>query len=95
MTVSNAGQIDWSAKGKERVAQNVRNLINIFRYEVAYHRTMGLPGGLIDSPVDTAMAELEVEVRALIARYEPRARIGDVICSPDDMGEIRIEVVLE
>lgn len=94
MIVSSIGQIDWSAKGRDRIAQNVRNLINTYRYEVAFHRTMGLPARIIDAPTPEAMAELGIEIRALIARYEPRAKVGDVICTPDESGEIRVRVVL-
>lgn len=71
-----------------------RNLINTYRYEVAYHRTMGLPAEIIDAPTPEAMAELGVEVRALIARYEPRARVEDVVCTPGEDGEIQVEVIL-
>ena len=94
MVVSSAGWIDWSVKGRDRIALNVRNLINTNRYEVAYHRTMGLPAEIIDAPTPEAMAELGVEVRALIARYEPRARVEDVVCTPGEDGEIQVEVIL-
>ncbi|WP_368181823.1 GPW/gp25 family protein [Anaerotruncus rubiinfantis] len=94
IVVSSVEQIDWYAKGKDRIAQNVRNLINTFRYEVAYHRTMGLPADVIDRPTPEAMAELSVEVWQLIARYEPRANIQNVTCTPNESGEIKIEVVL-
>lgn len=83
-----------ASRGATRIAQNVRNLINTYRYEVAYHRTMGLPAEIIDAPTPEAMAELGVEVRALIARYEPRARVEDVVCTPGEDGEIQVEVIL-
>lgn len=92
---SNSRLIDWSAKGKERIAQNVQNLINTFRYEVAYHRTMGIPVDIIDSPTPESMATLEVEVRSLLARYEPRANVQNVLVTTDNNGKLQIEVELK
>lgn len=88
------GRLDWSAHGSARVAQNVCNLIHTWRYEVAYHRTMGLPTALIDSPSPAALAELEVEVRQLLARYEPRARVREIVCGLAPDGQLEIEVEL-
>ncbi len=95
MIQSGSGTIDWGATGKNRIAQNVRNLVNTFRYEVAYHRTMGLPAGIVDSPTPEAAAELEIEVRTLLARYEPRAQIKNVSVRAGQDGKLRIEVELQ
>lgn len=91
---SGKGLIDWGLKGADRIAQNVRNLINTFRYEIPYHRTMGLPGSLIDRPSNDLMEEARVEVAQMLAVYEPRADVQDVLCSLSADGNIEIEVVL-
>lgn len=87
--------IDWAATGEDRVAQNVRNLINTFRYEIPYHRTMGLPGSLIDRPANDLMEEARVDIAQMLAVYEPRAAVKDVLCSLSSGGNVEIEVVME
>lgn len=51
MRMSKKGGIDWNAKGPDRIAQNVRNLLSLTQYEAAYNRLLGLPAGAIDAPV--------------------------------------------
>jgi phage baseplate assembly protein W len=95
MTVkSGERQINWNLHGADRIAQNVRNLINTYRYETPYHRTMGLPGGLIDRPSNLLIEEARVEVAQMLAVYEPRANVKDVQCSRDADGNVEIEVIL-
>ncbi|MVB11085.1 hypothetical protein CAFE_17870 [Caprobacter fermentans] len=86
--------IDWTLKGQDRIAQNVRNLIHTYCYEIAYHRTMGLPGSLIDRPSNVQMEEARVKVRQMIATYEPRAKVKDVSCRLDAAGAAVVEVIL-
>ena len=92
---SGSGQINWNLRGNDRIAQNVRNLINTFRYEIPYHRTMGLPGSLIDRPVNAQLEEARVEIAQMLAVYEPRANVQDIQCSVDSGGNLVVEVVLE
>jgi phage baseplate assembly protein W len=87
-------QINWNLHGADRVAQNVRNLINTYRYEIPYHRTMGLSGELIDRPTNVLMEEARVEVARMLAVYEPRANVNDVQCSRTEGGNIEVEVIL-
>ncbi len=97
MTAIRSGnkQIDWKMNGPDRVAQNVRNLINTYRYEIPYHRTMGLPGSLIDRPSNDLMEEARVEIAQMLSVYEPRANVKDVRCSLGADGNIEVEVILE
>ena len=94
-TVRSGGVIDWTAKGNDRIAQNVRNLINTYRYEIAYHRTMGVSGDLIDRPGNLLLQESRAEIAQMLAVYEPRADVKDVLCSVDAKGNAEIEVVLQ
>ena len=87
--------IDWNLKGEDRIAQNVKNLINTYRYEIPYHRTMGVPGALIDKPSTVLMEEAKVEIAQMLSIYEPRANVKDIICSSSADGNVEIEVVLE
>lgn len=96
MTIrSGNNQINWALKGTDRVAQNVRNLINTYRYEIPYHRTMGLPGALIDKPSNELMSEAQIEVEQMLAIYEPRANVKDVKCFLTEEGNVELEVTLE
>lgn len=95
-TVKSGGtQIDWGLRGNDRIAQNVRNLINTFRYEIPYHRIMGLPGGIIDRPVNMLTGEIRVEIAQMLSIYEPRADVLDIHVSADSCGNLVVEVVLK
>ncbi len=87
--------MDWNLTGTDRIAQNVRNLINTYRYEIPYHRTMGLPGSLVDRPSNLLMQEARVEINQMVAIYEPRANVQDVQCTLTVDEEIEVEVILE
>lgn len=92
---SGKGPIDWTLTGDDRIAQNVRNLINTYLYEIPFHRTMGMPGNLIDRPSNLLLEEARVKVRQLIATYEPRANVKDVKCWLDSDGTAVVEVILQ
>lgn len=95
VTIRSGGSIDWTATGSDRVAQNVQNLINTYRYEIPYHRTMGMPGSLIDKPGNLLLQEARAEIAQMLAVYEPRANVKDVLCTVDAGGNAVIEVVLQ
>jgi phage baseplate assembly protein W len=93
--VRTGGLIDWSLLGTDRIAQNVQNLLNTYRYEIPFHRTMGLPGSLIDRPINVQEAEARVEISQMISMYEPRANVKDIRFSIGGDGSVVTEVVLE
>lgn len=66
---------DWSAKGKQRIIQNVQNLFALTAYEVAYDRTRGLPEDITDAPAGDAVARFSAHAADLLERCEPRARL--------------------
>lgn len=89
-------QLDWNAKHEQRVVQNVRNLINTWRYEVAYDRTKGLDPTILDRPAEESAALYVSEVYRLIETYEPRARIISVMPTGiNASGQINIKVVIQ
>ncbi len=92
---SGEGGINWNATGDDRIAQNVRNLINTYRYEIPYHRTMGIPGSLIDRPGPALMEIARVEIAQMLAVYEPRANVEDVQCEMDEDGNVTVVVILK
>lgn len=93
---SQNSNINWAAKGNERILQNVANLLSTYRYEVAYNRGLGLPVDLIDLPIQVQRARLTTAVIELISVYEPRATVKEVsIQGIDQNGNISCKVVVE
>lgn len=87
--------LNWSAKGNDRVAQNVLNLLNTFTYEVAYDRLLGLSSDLIDKPLTKIEGLLTAQIYVQVERFEPRATITDVELSSNSTGDIIIKAVIE
>lgn len=92
MRMSKKGGIDWNAKGPDRIAQNVRNLLSLTQYEAAYNRLLGLPAGAIDAPGEAAAAAASQAAREMIRRFEPRAKVTDVTPALDEAGNLVLEV---
>lgn len=87
--------INWNSKGDARIAQNVANLLNTYRYEVAYDRVLGRDPSLIDKPLNDVIPAIVAEIYDLIAEYEPRALVKEVTVTPTNSGEYITEVVIE
>lgn len=77
-TIRTDQEINWGAKGIERILQNIVNLLNTTRYEVAYDRVMGTNQDNVDLPNDKIIGEIISETYDLIENYEPRANIIEV-----------------
>lgn len=92
---SNEQPLNWSAKGNERVLQNVFNLLNTYKYEVAYDRLLGLSAELIDKPLSQVTGLIAAEIIEQVERFEPRARISDIEVKGQGMGDVMIKVVIE
>ncbi len=87
--------IDWSARGKERITQNIKNLLTTMRYEIAYDRTLGIDPSIIDKPLPQATALYTAEIYRVIADYEPRAKVREVKITTDGEGNMQAKVVIE
>lgn len=89
-------KLDWTAKGVQRILQNVRNLISTWKYEVAYSRIKGIDPSIIDRPADVAAALYVAEVYQVVGDYEPRAALQDVqFTGVDEEGNMQFRVVIE
>lgn len=86
--------INWNAKGTERILQNVRNLLNTFRYEVAYDRVMGRDPCNIDKNINEVKDTIVAETYELIEEYEPRVKVQDVEVTNEN-GDMVIKVVVD
>ncbi|AOZ91622.1 hypothetical protein [Paenibacillus crassostreae] len=88
--------IDWAATGAAEIVQNVFTLINTFTYEVAYDRTIGIPGSFIDMPTPEAVPIVVERIYTLIDECEPRATVEDVIFAGlSEDGTLIFEVVID
>jgi predicted component of type VI protein secretion system len=88
--------ISWASKGNDRIIQNIINLLNTRKYEVAYDRTLGLSGDFIDKPSDEAIAIITTEISDLISTREPRAELIEVLnAGADADGNMKFRVVVD
>ena len=89
-------KLDWTAKGAERKAQNVLNLLNTWRYDVAYNRIMGLNPELLDKPAPITAALYTADVYRLVQEYQPDVTVTSVtVKGIRENGQIDAEVVIE
>jgi len=89
-------ELEWDAKGVNRILQNVANLIQTYQYEVAYNRLLGINADLIDRNTDQAFAMFSAEVHRVVSTFEPRATVKSVeLVGIDTEGNIKARVVVE
>lgn len=88
--------LNWNAKGDERILQNVINLINTWKYEVAYNRNKGIETSIVDKTHDVSAALYVAEVFRVVGEYEPRATVKEVkYVGVDDNGNMQFKVVVD
>lgn len=94
-TIYSNQELNWNAKGQERILQNVINILNTYRYEVAFDRVFGRNTENIDRPSNEVIQNLIAETYELIEQYEPRAKIAEVSIYMNEEGEPVTKVVLD
>lgn len=95
LDTNRAAALDWSAKGKDRIVQNVLNIMRTYKGEVAYNRGFGISPDVIDKPADEVQAIIADDLSARIEQDEPRAQLISVTASHDESGDIVISVRIE
>lgn len=75
---SNKNDINWNAKGKNRILQNVNNILNTIKYELPYDRLFGRDPENLDKPLNKSRNKIIEETYELIKTYEPRATVKSV-----------------
>lgn len=75
---------EWKGAGlseKERIKQNVSNIIQLKKNEVRFDVDFGISPGYIDKPCSEAISNVVSEMMDVIAEREPRAMItpNDII----------------
>ena len=78
-TSEQSNALPWfDAKGTDRIIQNIKNIVNTYKYEVAYLRGFGMSPDAIDKDVDTMRGVITEDVLDNIKAYEPRATLVSV-----------------
>ena len=82
--------LNWNAKGSERVAQNVQNLIALRRYELPFYRRWGIDPAIIDDTEPSMRARAIAEACDVVSSGEPRAAIEGIFF--DGAGELVVKL---
>lgn len=75
---SKGNVLDWTAKGKDRIIQNIFNILNTYKYEVAYNRDFGISADVLDKDIETMKSIITEDLFDNIKKYEPRATLKSV-----------------
>jgi len=94
---SNSIALNWTAKGTDRIVQNINNILNTYKHEVAYNREFGISPDVIDKDPDTMKSIIAEDLFDSITKYEPRATLKSVTVkevSADGgiIAEVKIEI---
>ena len=77
----------------EEVLQNVRTIITTRKGSVPMDREFGIDGDIQDLPIGVAQAKLSAEIVEAVNRFEPRARVKQVIYDGNEQdGLLRAKV---
>lgn len=88
--------IEWGLTGKNRIVQNVLNLLRTKKYEIPFMREMGIDTDYIDNVITYVHNNIANDVIELVGKYEPRVAILNVdIKGQYDNGNLIIEVEME
>lgn len=93
-TIYSNNKIDWSAKGRKRILQNITNLLNTNRYEVAYDRVLGRNSSNLDKPLEQMIPLVIAETHELINEYFPKINLKSVEVTFEENKPI-LKVVIE
>lgn len=75
---SNGFTLDWTARGKNRIIQNFLNILNTYKYEVAYNRDLGLSPELLDKDAETMKSMIMEDLFDNAKKYLPQATLKEV-----------------
>lgn len=92
VTVNTDQAIDWNAKGVNRTAQNVANLLRLFQFEVPFDRSRGITSNIVDRVNETGMTLTISEVHRVITENEPNCKLMDVKILDSENIEVVIDV---
>lgn len=75
-TSEHSTSLPWfEAKGADRIIQNIKNIVNTYKYEVAYMRDFGMSPDALDTDIETMRSIITENLLDNIKEYEPRATL--------------------
>lgn len=79
ITNNDSGKLPFgNIRGTDRIIQNVINIMNTYKYEVAYNRGFGISPDIIDKDIETMSAMVIEDLFDSIKTNEPRAKLISV-----------------
>jgi uncharacterized protein len=82
----------------EEVIQNVRMILTTRRGTVPLDRNFGLDWAFVDQPPDVSRARMTADIISQVRRYEPRAKVVQVLIDPSTdpaQGIFKPRVIIE
>lgn len=97
ITTGNNGRLPFgNVKGKDRIIQNIQNILNTYKYEVAYNREFGISADVLDKDLETMKGIIIDDLYENISAYEPRAKLKSVdIKGIENDGTVIVAVQIE
>ena len=79
------------------VTQNLRTIITTPKGSVPMFREFGVDGGIVDLPVNSALAKIQSDIIMAVKKFEPRISLTHINFEGDNDGKlcVRIKFKLE
>lgn len=88
---SNNGKLKFNLNRTERILQNVRNILSIYKGEVIMNRELGIDPKIIDSPLNES--ERLIDIKEALEEQEEKIVVNDVkYIVTNNKLEIEVEV---
>lgn len=70
------------------------NILRTVRGEVAYERTKGVDGALIDAPAVTAAGAAEADALRQVEIFEPRMEVDNIAITGQRAGDLNYDITM-
>lgn len=93
--VSPSTRVTIGATGAEEVVQNVATVLATPKGSVSLDREFGTEWHFVDQPTTKAMARIRSDIVQALQKYEPRARVKEVLFERSGLSGLTPTVRLE
>jgi len=90
LKVSPLDDIEIGVSGVREIIQNIKTICTTWRGSVPLDRDFGIDSSILDSPSNTIIAQMSIDVIEQIRKYEPRVDVVDISFKESDVlnGEV-------
>lgn len=74
------------------VTQNLRTIITTPKGSVPMFRDFGLDGGIVDLPVNSALAKIQSDIIMAVKKFEPRVKLTAINFEGDNDGKLCVRL---